>query len=156
MSIIIETGKKLILENVISLRKKILQNGVNEEIEKITNYLDNNELKRNGPIMTTVYELSENGVIDMEILVPINKSVNLPSEYRMIPLFRLTNALYSRHKGDISLLQNVYNSMTEYIQSNELQQITTVYNVTINEVSSQTNIDELIIDVYIGLSDNLL
>jgi hypothetical protein len=43
-----------------------------------------------------------------------------------------------------------------YIQQKGLQQITSGYNVTVKDVLPGMSVDELIIDVYVGVSENLL
>lgn len=153
---VIETNKELRLENVLSLRKKMTQTEINEEMVKIGNFFDANGIKKAGPIITTTYAIEENNVLDMEILVPMDKVINLPSEYILKPLFRLTNAVYSRHEGNPNLLQSVYNEMLAYIQRNGLQQITSGYNVTVKEMLPEMSVDDFVIDVYIGISENVL
>jgi len=122
----------------------------------VESYLESNQINRTGSIITTTYDILGNNMLDIEILVPIDKVINLPLEYKMKPVFKITNAVYARHKGNPALLQGVYSEILEYIHNYGLQQITTAYNVTINEISLEGNVDELIIDVYIGVSNNIL
>jgi effector-binding domain-containing protein len=54
------------------------------------------------------------------------------------------------------MLQHAYNEIMAYIQQKGLQQITSGYNVTVKDVLPGMSVDELIIDVYVGVSENLL
>ncbi|MDD4644258.1 MAG: AraC family transcriptional regulator, partial [Bacilli bacterium] len=92
----------------------------------------------------------------MEILVPLDKDIPLPEQYRMKKLFHLKNAVYARHEGNPQLLQNTLNSMVQYIQNNKLQQITPAYNATVNEPKPGEGLDKLIIDAYIGVNPSIL
>jgi effector-binding domain-containing protein len=154
--IIIEEGKELKVVNVLSLRKKMSQEQINAEMIAIGKFFEANGIKKSGAIMTTTYSIDTNGVSDMEILVPMDKVVDLTSQYKFKPVFKLVNAVYARHQGNPALLHSVYNEMLAYIQRNKLQQITTGYNVTVKDITPEMNIDELIIDVYIGVSENIL
>lgn len=46
--------------------------------------------------------------------------------------------------------------MVEFISRNGLQQITPGYNVTVKDLLPGMSVDDCIIDVYIGVSDNIL
>ena len=154
--IVIETGKQLNLVNVLSLRKEITQAQMKDELGKIGQFLQANSIKQAGPIVTTTYAIEANGAYDMEVLIPMDKPVDPSPKYRLKPLFRLVNALYVRHEGDPLQLHNVYEKMIEYIKDNGLQQLTTGYNVTIANMSAGASADQLMTDVYIGVSDNVL
>lgn len=152
----IETGKELIMRNVLSVRRKMTQNNMQEEMSKIGQFFENNGIKKTGPIVTTTFGIEKDGTIDMEILVPMSKIIDVPSEYRFKQIFKLENAVYVRYEGNPKFLQSVYNEMISYIHENNLQQITTGYNVTVRDNTEGITIDEVIIDVYIGVSSNIL
>ncbi|MDQ2085163.1 AraC family transcriptional regulator [Herbivorax sp. ANBcel31] len=153
---VIQRSKELKMENVLSLRKKMTQEQMQKEMAKIGQFFEANAIKKAGNITTTTYYVDSDGTLDMEILVPMDKLVELPSEYRLKPVFKLVNAVYARHEGNPSNLQNVYNEMLGYIKENNLQQITTGYNVTVKDITPNMSMDEVVIDVYIGVSENVL
>jgi len=153
---VIQTGKELKMENVLSLRKKMRQEEVQQEMIKIGRFFEANGIKKSGNIATTTYSIDPDGTLDIEILIPMDKSVDLPSEYKLKPVFKLVNAVYARHEGNPANLQNVYNEMLAYIKEKNLQQITTGYNVTVKDITPGMSIDEVVIDVYIGVSENIL
>lgn len=155
----IESGKEFRMENVLSLRKRMTQRELDNELEKIGDFLQENGATQAGAIVTVTYEIEPNNgkpLLDMEILVPMDKELELPDEYVFKPLFHIVNAVYARHKGNPAALQETYNEMLEYIQQNNLQQITVGYNVLINEPMPGLTIDDMIIDVYIGVNPNVL
>ncbi len=154
--VVIETGRTLNMENVLSLRKKITQEEMQKEMAKIGQFFEENGIKKSGYIATTTYSIDSDGKLDIEILVPMDKLVELPPEYRLKPVFKLVNAIYARHEGNPANLQNVYNEMMEFIKENNLQQITTGYNVTVKDSSLAMSMGEIVIDVYIGVSENIL
>jgi effector-binding domain-containing protein len=155
----IEKGKELRLENLLSLRKKLTQEEVNIELDKISKFLDEKGIKKNGSLVTATFGIeSQSGhpTLDIELLLPMDKKVELPPEYKLKEVFHLVNAVYARHTGNPNLLQNTYNEMLSYIQENKLQQLTVGYNVQVNELIHVQSIDQLAIDVYIGVSPNIL
>ncbi len=51
----IETNKSITLENLLSLRKKMLSTEINEEMIKISKLFAANGIKKAGPIVTTTF-----------------------------------------------------------------------------------------------------
>jgi len=153
---IIKTGKSLKVENVLLLRKKVTQFELNEEMLKISRFLKANELKKVGPMITTTFAIEDSGVIDMEILVPIDRVIVPSDEYKFKSLFEIENALYIKYEGNPEFLQDTYKQMIEYIKGNRLQQATPIYNVEVKEMLPGMSYDEFEIDIYIGISkDNV-
>jgi len=155
----IKANKDLKLNNLLSLRKKIKQNEVEKEMRKIGVYLQKNNFKKSGPLLTSTFSVENiegEHFLDMEILVPIDKEVELSGDYKFKKIFQLVNAVYARHEGSPNLLQETYNEIMRYIQNNNLQQITSAYNVNVKDLSLVDEIDDMIIDVYIGVSPNIL
>jgi len=155
----IKEGQELKLENVLSLRKKMTREEIQQEMRQIGIFMQQNNLKKNGPVVTTTFSIEQNKaspLLDMEILVPLDKDIPLPKQYQMKKLFHLKYAVYSRHEGNPQLLQNTLNNMVQYIQKNNLLQITPAYNATINEPKPGEELDKLIIDAYIGVNPSIL
>ncbi len=96
----IELGRELRIEKVLSLRKKVLQNELNNEMAKIGRFLSDNSLRKVGPIVTATFAveaLNGQAILDMEILVPIDKTIESSGEYHFKKLFHLVNAIYAQH-----------------------------------------------------------
>ncbi len=156
---LVETGKDFRQENVLSLRKKMAHEDINLEMLMIDKFLKNSGARKTGPVVTTTYSIeAKDGqpLLDVEILVPIDKKIELPSDYVLKPVFQIKNAVYSRHKGNPSSLRITYSKMQEYIKKNQLQQITNGYNVQIKDLMPGMEPDEAIVDIYIGVNPNIL
>ncbi|MBM7615037.1 GyrI-like domain-containing protein [Alkaliphilus hydrothermalis] len=155
----IETGKELKMENVLSLRKKMTQGDIQQEMMKIGKFFEENGIKKNGPVVTATFAVEEvNGqqLLDMEILVPMDREVQLTGEYVLKKEFHLVNAVYARHQGNPNLLQSTYNEVMKYINENRLHQITMGYNVNVNEPQTIEEMDGMIVDIYIGVNPSIL
>ena len=155
----IAQGRELKFDNVLSLRKKMLQNDLNTEMNKIGELLLDAGLKRNGPVITATFGIENNDgqvCIDMEILIPLDKEAAVSEPYVFKKLFHLKNAVYSRHEGNPQQLQNTLNEMVGFMQEKNLQQITPAYNATIQEPKPGEGIDRFVIDAYIGVNPSVL
>ena len=147
------------MTNVLSYRNKSTQKQlvmVSKEIEEL---LKNNNAKKVGANVSVTFAIDTTGLepmLDVEILIPIDKTIFVSAPYTIKPVFRLRNAVKIRHKGNPALLQNTANELMEYIKNKGLIPITAGYNVTIQEISSPTDVDSLIVDIYVGVSDNIL
>ncbi|RJE89061.1 AraC family transcriptional regulator [Paenibacillus sp. 1011MAR3C5] len=155
----VETGREFKIENVLSLRKKMTQQEIQQEMMNIGKLLEQNGLKKNGPIVTatfTIEQSNEQQLLDMEILVPLDKPAKLHGIYKFKDVFHLVNAVYARHEGNPNTLQNTYNEIDQYTRENALQLITVAYNVNIVELHPGQSMDDMIVDVYIGVNPSIL
>lgn len=154
----IEIGKTLKLENVISMRKKMTQVQVQLELEKLMELMKENGVEPKGPMVSTTYNIEEIGgeqILDMEFILPVDKEVHISKECQFKPLFHLVNAVYKQHVGNPEMLQETYNDLMRFMQEHKLQQITSGYNMNVNE--EEVALGELPkIDVYIGINPSIL
>jgi hypothetical protein len=149
----IEEGKELIYENVISFRGVMTQVEMQDRMQKIGKLVQDNQLTLSGKVTTTTFAIDPSSKFDMEILVPVDRALELPVEYKFKKEFKLFNAVYARHVGNPALINSTYEAMNKYVEDKELIRISSGYNVTVNESS---NMDDFIIDVYIGVNSNIL
>ena len=155
----IESNKSIRFENLLSLRKKVTQEELNGQMMKIGQFLKEKDLKKSGPIINTTFavEMKDNKqILDTELLIPIDREIELPAEYTLKKVFHLVNAICIRHTGNPMTLQNTYNELNRFLAENKLQPITSAYNITVNDVTDPAKIDEVIIDVYIGVNPNIV
>ena len=155
----VEEGKSIRLENVLSLRKKMAQTEINTEMMKIGRFLNDNGLRKSGPIITATFAVDTadgQPLVDMEILVPIDRAIEPFGGYGFKKVFHLVNAVYAKHMGNPALLQKTYNEILEHIRDNNLQQITAGYNVNVKDPQPGQSLDEMVVDVYIGVNPNIL
>lgn len=153
----IECNKSFIAKNVLSLRKKVTQSEANEEMNKIAKFLEEKNIKQNGPVITATFAIEakgDNTFLDMEILVPMDRKVDLPDEYTFKSVFHIVNAVHAKHLGSPAALPDTYNELFAYIKKNNLQQITAIYNAYIKNLGETS--DALNIDVYIGINPSIL
>ena len=90
--------------------------------------------------------------MDMEILIPIDKEIKVPANYRFNKKFLLTNALMIKHYGNPTYIESTTMLLNKYIKDHNLDPITTAYNV----MPQQKSPTQMSIDIYIGISPNLL
>ena len=152
-------NQELKLNNLISIRKKITQQEMAVEMQKLGKFINEKGAQKAGPLLTVTFAIEQNNfgqVLDMEILVPLDKEIEVTGEYTFKRQFLLTNALKATHTGNPALLQNTYNLINAHIIENKLQPITASYNVTVKDVMDPSKIDEVVIDIYVGINPCIL
>jgi effector-binding domain-containing protein len=154
----IELNRSIKFENVISFRKKMKHTSVNTEVAKFIHFLKESDARKNGPMMSAnfgIETLNGEQILDMEFLVPVDKKIDLPKEYKFKSLFHIVNAVYTRHIGNPLALENVYTELSNFLKQNEIHQITVAYNVNVNDEMVSEEV-EPIIDIYIGANPSIL
>jgi effector-binding domain-containing protein len=152
-------NQELMLNNLISLRKKMTQQEMTQELQKIGQIIKENNATKCGPIITSTFAIEQGymgQVMDIEILIPVDKELSLGNSLNFKKQFCLINALKISHIGNPSLLQNTYNELNKYINDNNLQTITSAYAVTVKDIADISKIDEAIVDIYIGINPNIV
>ncbi|GMK41991.1 hypothetical protein PCCS19_50500 [Paenibacillus sp. CCS19] len=152
-------GREFKIENVLSLRKKMTQAEIQEEMMGIGQFLEQNNYKKNGPVVTATFAIEQsNGqpLLDTEILVPIDKPAKLYGKYTFKDVFHLMNAVFVRHEGNPNTLQITYNELNQYLSEKNLQPITAAYNVNVVDLHPGQSMDDMIVDVYIGVNPSIL
>lgn len=155
----IQESKELNLKNILSLRKKLTQQQLQEELVKIGQFLKDSGAKKDGSLMTATFSVENidgQQIMDVEVLVPIDKKIEVTGEYKFKPIFHLVNALCIRHEGNPAKISNTISELNEYIIKNNLQVITATYNVTIKDAKTQEELDDVIIDIYVGINPSIL
>ncbi len=130
-------------------------NGI--EVEKIGKELEEiitkSGAKKVGNPISVTYGV-EGEMMDMEILIPIDKKIENIEHYFFKEKIKIVNALLVKHKGNPMMLQNTFNEVNHYIVENNLTPITPGYNVT--KTIDPINMENTEIYVYIGISPNIL
>ncbi len=160
--------KELRLNNLLSCRKHVHEVEINREFINMATIIKRYKLNQTGSIITTVHSINEGDgvkIMDIEIMIPVDiensiyKGGNLTSleknltkiNYRFIKSFILEDMLYTAHKGTPELLNASYEKMRNYIVENKLQSRTPIYNIYRNKIGSNQSVDDLIIDIFIGI-----
>jgi len=152
-------GQELHMENVLSFRGKLSATALNEEMQKINKFISDNELKKTAPTVTITYSTEENNqgqIMDIEMLLAIDKPFIPPENCKLKPIFHLTNAVKIRHIGNPMNLQQTLNRLLEYVDNNGLTTITGAYNVTVKEVQDHADLNNMIVDIYVGILPNVI
>lgn len=155
----IETNQTYEMNNVISYRAKMTQQEMNDTMSRLGAFIKENGLTKNGCVTTTTFSVenvSGAQIMDIEILCPVDIACDVPQGFTFKPKFRLNNAAKITHKGSPANMQNSVNELIGYLNQNKLTPITSLYNVTVNEPKSPADIDSMVVDMYIGVSNNIL
>ncbi len=155
----IELNQTYEMNNVISYRAKMTQQEMNDTMNRLGAFIKDSGLTKNGCVTTTTFSVenvSGAQLMDIEILCPVDKACSVPQGFTFKPKFRLTNAAKITHKGSPANMQNSVNELVGYLNQNKLTPITSLYNVTVNEPKSPADIDGTVVDMYIGVSNNIL
>lgn len=151
--------RTLEMRNVLSYRSKMTQQELQYKSQEIEKFLEETGAKRAANTVTTTFSVEQgpNGpVMDIEILIPLDREVKLPLGYTWKPHFLLTNALMIQHIGNPASLQSTIDELNAYILEHQLTPISTGYNVTVKAARTPLEIDSMEVDVYVGISPNLL
>jgi effector-binding domain-containing protein len=155
----IREHQTLRMTNVLSYRKRAVAAEFQAELARIGKYVEDGGYTKTGPTVTATFAAEvENGeqTLDMEVLIPMDKPFAPPEGCACKPEFLLTNAVVIRHTGNPAGLEKTVNELLAYIQQKDLQPITPAYNVTVKEARMPVEVEEMVVDVYIGISPNIL
>ncbi len=147
------------MNNVLSYRGKMTQAEIMEKSKEMDELMKAAGASKTAPVATTTFAIEQSArgpIMDVEILIPLDKSFALPSGYVWKPHFLLTNALMIQHIGNPSTLQNSVNELNAYMMEHRLVPISTGYNVTVKEAKTPSEMDNMEVDIYVGISPNLL
>lgn len=147
------------MRNVLSYRAKMTQPELQAKSLEIEKLLQSTGAKKAAPAATTTFSIEQGvggSVMDIEILLPLDREIAPPAGYVWKPHFLLTNALMIKHIGNPATLQNTINELNAYIMDHQLVPISTGYNVTVKEAKTPLEIDNMEVDIYVGVSPNLL
>lgn len=150
--------QELKFTNLISLRKNMTQQDMPLEIVKLKQYLKASGATQIGPTINSTFSVIQAVIptMDIEILIPIDKVIEQSEEFNFKKEFVLTNAIKVIHKGNPMMIQNTFNEINVYIQQNNLQPITSAYNVAIQDAKDMSEINNVEIHIYVGITPNKL
>jgi hypothetical protein len=80
------------MENVLSIRKKMTQQEIQQTLADMGNVIKSLGANKNGSLVTTTYGVEQTAagpILDMEILIPLDKEVTVQDPYIFKPLFHL-------------------------------------------------------------------
>lgn len=142
------------VKNVLSYLTRVGCKSFGEFISHIYRSTDVLNLTVNGKVMFSIiatHTIPEDTVIDIEVLIPVDKAFNSTSKYVYKPEFKLENALCIRHYGSYSDLLQTQKRLNDYITDKGLKAITNIYFVI--DKNSDNN---SIVSLYVGINGNIL
>ena len=150
----VEEGQQLLLRNILSFRKNLDQQSLVEISREIDEMLAKNEARKDGNVVTITHNVTvENGqqFIDIEMMIPLDKEIVVPSGFVFLPEFLLNDAFKIRIIGSPQQMQDAVQILAEHIQNKNLKPDTPLYVVTVKEAKTQMDIDDMITDLYTGV-----
>lgn len=153
----ITENNKLEMTNVISYRGKATQPQMAKIMQELEQIIKENHARKNGPTVSATYAIENEEVqpiMDIEVLIPLDKEIRVPANYIFKPMFQLTNAVKIRHIGNPTMLQNSANELMKYIYEKQLKPVTAGYYVIVQEPGSQKDVERLVVDIYVGISNS--
>lgn len=149
----INENQELDVVNVLSYRGKVRQAELENIGKEMENYIQAAGANRVENPITATYAV-EGDTIDVELLMPIDKSIDLTDKFVFKKRIKIVNAVVATYKGHPMGLQDACNQLNQYIMERKLQPITVGYNVT--KKMDILNPENTEIDVYVGISPNIL
>lgn len=149
----IKEKQELNVKNLLSFRGKVNQTQLEEISKDMQNTIVKLGAKPMGNAITATFAI-ENAMMDIEILVPIDKPVESVGDYVYKEQLHIVNALMAVYEGHPIGLQGAIESLNRYMIDKRMQPITVGYNVT-------QKIDMLVpestkIEVYVGINPNIV
>jgi effector-binding domain-containing protein len=131
---------------------------INDHVKKLIEMLQGRKVNKNGPLMSATHgvEIIDNEhLLDVEFLVAIDRKIDVDNPYRFVDDFHLVNALYTRNVGNREEIQLIYNELLQFMSINNMQQLTSVYSVNVNDEKIQDG-EEPIIELYVSINPNVV
>lgn len=145
------------VEQVITYRGKVNNKLINNVMSQLLSVINDTGLKTNGPTITAIHSIANDcgdQIIDIEIVVPINGIMTSTDEFVYRDRFEISNALMFRHIGNPLTMNTEMQEFNQYIRDNDFKPVTPFYNVTVRSASSPSEIDNIIMDIYVGVKSN--
>lgn len=149
----IKEKQELNVANVLSYKGKVKQAELENVGKEMESYIQKVGAKRVGNPITATYDV-EGDTVDIELLMPIDKSIDSTDEFVFKNQIKIVNAVVAEYKGHPIGLQEACNQLNQYIMEHKLQPITVGYNVT--KKTDMLNPENTEIDVYVGINPNIL
>ena len=148
----IKTGEELHLRNLLSFRKKLTQDEMKFENTLLANFIKTEGLQVVGPRISTTHNRDNaTGVIDFELLIPVDKAFNSTDKYKYIEDFKLSNCLKVCHIGNPAEFQKNILNLQMYIKQNNLTPISSIYTVSIKEARTTEEMNNFETESYIRI-----
>lgn len=146
--------KEYNIANVLKFRGKIKGNEANNILSSALTKIGKEGFAINGPIISATHSIENdcgNQIFDFELIIPINGVMTSSDGFVYKDKFEINNALMFRHIGNPQTMDSEMQEFSRYMQENNLKPVTPFYNVTVKTAQTPNDVDEVIIEVYVGL-----
>lgn len=139
------------MKNIVLFKSSKSEDAVFNELQKAKTQMENYKMLRSGKYVMNVWN------DESKILAPLhNAPDDLPQGWEYKKVFRLEHAVKTRHEGPYAMLGNSVDILGKYLSKQGYTPITGCYYVIVNEWHSRNDLDNAIIDIYVGVSGNIL
>lgn len=148
------TKQQLMLDNLLSYKTRVEKHRLPELIRFAAENIDAMDLRKCGDTIFSIQEeISEPGIsiVDVELLIPVDRSFGSSVRYVFKPVFRLENAVLMKYCGTFSGLSDAKAELAEYLARSGFQPLTKAYCVVRNQSG-----ENCVLDIMIGINGNSL
>ena len=147
-------NKEYSVKNVLTFRGNVSQEEIYNIIAKAGEVIKKANIEINGPVITAIHAIENdknNQLFDFELIVPISGVISSFEDYIIKDSFMIENAVMFRHIGNPQNMNAEMESLARYINDNKLKPITPFYNITVKGATVPSEINDMIVDIYIGI-----
>jgi len=151
----IELGKTLLVDNLLSIRRKMNPKDLESTIKEMHHYCDTQQIKKTGSLITVTHGVELKGseqLMDIELMIPVMAEEVISTMYYMKPRLQISNALYIRYEGKPTGMRDTFIKIQDFIKASDLSQITNAYSVNHTDISGRGMNQSIVTDIYIGIN----
>ena len=137
------------MKNVVACRADASADAINGELNRAKVQMDSSQMRRNGKAV-----LSINGGESWFLFPLADVPERIPQGWLYKERFHLENAVKTRHEGEYARLGESIDALCGYVGKRGLTTITGKYCALIREWSDGIDPQNVIIDIYVGVSNN--
>ncbi len=142
------TKQVLQSDNVVSWRQTISLDELKQKFDEIKSFVDGDN------IIVSVYSMNivcTEYVLDIELIIPVDSSKNIPEGYGSIHNFAVNNALKAEHNGSVHTAERTIKGMLDYISDKKLLRASPIYRVCPLDIDS-----DMSTVIYIGVAERII
>ncbi|MBQ7783102.1 MAG: hypothetical protein IJ368_03955 [Oscillospiraceae bacterium] len=151
MNTIIRNQMQL-MNNLLSYRTRVEAFRLADLIRFVSENIDAMDFVQSGDIVFSILEeINEpnNSILDVELLIPVDRQFKSNVHYVFKPVFKLENAVMLKYCGKFSEVTSAAGVLLEYLMKNHMQMITKVYYV-VRTLQDDTGV----VDIMAGVNGN--
>ncbi len=145
----------LSLENVLVYRGELTPQSSIELLNKLDLVLQQNGAQKSGGTITVTHDVRvENGqqVINLEMLIPLDKAIVPTDGFSFLPIYMVKNALKVSVIGNPQQLEAAMQKIAEHMNENSLTPNTPPYIHTLKEEKNALEFEDMITEIYVGVN----